>query len=40
LELLPNYEETLDLQISLRDVLPSDHLAVCRRSKVSQSKIL
>jgi transposase len=23
----PNYEETLDLQISLRDVLPSDHLA-------------
>jgi transposase len=23
----PNYEETLDLQISLRDVLPPDHLA-------------
>jgi transposase len=23
----PNYEETLDLQISLREVLPSDHLA-------------
>jgi transposase len=23
----PNYEKTLDLQISLRDVLPPDHLA-------------
>lgn len=35
----PNYEETLDLQISLRDVLPPDHLARFIVDVVSQLEL-
>jgi hypothetical protein len=32
----PDYEKTLDLQVSLRDVLPSNHLARFTVDIVSQ----
>jgi transposase len=35
----PNYEETLNLQISLRDVLPPDHLARFIVDMVSQLEL-